>query len=491
MHTDIKTTRLTVRVALLAVFAALSALVPAAAGTADRVNVAAFEVPGGPLVAYRINNGSLEIIETDASGAKALSARGYRTEAVLTSTLTTTQLTSDGDDTTENAEITAEAPPTVPSDGAKVAIVDSGVNVNHPWLAGHIAAVGDLTGVMEDPWESAQSTTKVVEEPWYDGNGHGTHVAGILRQNYPNVQIVVAKALNNRGSADSTWIARAITWAVDMDVDVINLSLGYIENSVVIREAVNLAVSKGIIVVAAAGNWGHDGSPRFFPASLPGVVAVASTDADGNLSYFSNRGDYVDIAARGSSVVSAGRDGGLLKLSGTSMATPKVAAVLAEIRHRNPSWSAEQVINHVLATATDAGPTGPDGAYGYGIVNAELARNTAEMQTPTGSVALPSLKFNFKNKGQRIRISDLSGQVDTLRVLRLDGRFELPFDLPYNQAMDCFCFGRNDTHWSIKSVSERLVLRATGPWGIPYQPVIIDTYEGQKPRIVKNDIRRP
>lgn len=301
------------RVFLAAILAGIIFAASSASANVHTARPGDFVVAGGPIAAFKTVDGRLDIIETDRTGAQALVKLGYRFETITMSGPIDAFATSDqpGSDD-QPQELTAPAPANVPANGAKVAIIDSGVNVNHPWLVGHIAEVGDLTGVMEDPWGNATQNPGS-EELWFDGNGHGTHVAGIVRQNYPNVKIVVAKALNNRGSATSPWIARAITWSIDMNVDVINLSLGETGNSIMIREAVNLALSKGIIIVAAAGNWGHDGSPRFYPATLPGVVAVASTDSFGNVSYFSNRGDYIDIAAEGSEIVSAGHEGGVGK----------------------------------------------------------------------------------------------------------------------------------------------------------------------------------
>lgn len=479
------------RVLLASILAGVLYAAPSAMAHTRESQPSDFEVIGGPLAAFKTVDGRLDIIETDQVGARALTNLGYGVETI---TMSGPIDAFDAPHRTGNddplQEITAPAPANVPADGAKVAVIDSGVNVNHPWLVGHIAEVGDLTGVMQDPWGNATQNPGS-DELWFDGNGHGTHVAGIVRQNYPNVRIVVAKALNNRGQANSPWIARAITWSIDMNVDVINLSLGETGNSLMIREAVNLALSKGVIIVAAAGNWGHDGSPRFYPAALPGVVAVASTDGFGNVSYFSNRGDYVDIAAEGSEIVSAGHDGGLKKLSGTSMAAPKVAAIMAEIRHRHRDWSAQQVIDHVLGTSTDAGPNGPDGAYGHGIVDAQKARDTLLRQTPTGSVTLPKTTFVLKVKGRKISVSEPNGQVDILRVYRLDGRFEMVAGVPLNYDLGCWCFTVNDPIWTVVdiSVGDKLVLRAIGPYGIPYQPVIIEIRAGKKPKIVKDGLR--
>ncbi|MBU6150741.1 MAG: S8 family serine peptidase [Chloroflexi bacterium] len=444
----------------------------------------------GGWTAFKRTEGSLEIIETDRRGALKLAKEGYEVERTSTYQLTGVG-TADSGESSDEEILHAPAPPEAAPTGARVAVVDSGVNAKHPWLMNNIVAVGDLTGVMENPWgSSAIKEDPDKDEKWFDGHGHGTHVAGIIRQNYPSVQIVVAKALNDFGDANDPWIARAITWAVDMDVDVINLSLGGISNSRVLREAVDLAVSKGIIVVAAAGNYGHDGSPTFYPAAWPGVVAVAAVDETGEATYFSNRGDYVDIAAEGDKIVSASRTGGLVKLSGTSMAAPKVAAVLAKIRAEKPDWSAQQVIDHALGTAKDAGEPGPDPIYGYGILDPERATDTSEAKTPAGKVVLAKAAFRLSTKHGTLTMSDSGGSVAQLRVSYMYGRHELPASVPLNLTLNCFCFGPQDPKWSVPFKEQTtFVLRAFDSQGAPYLPVSVRVSPSGKISILKFPVK--
>lgn len=430
------------------------------------------EDTGGGWTAFKRTDTGLEIIETDRLGAANLAKDGYEIERTSTYHFTGIDPTDSGESPDEET-LYAPAPPEAAPTGARVAVVDSGVNARHPWLANNIVAVGDLTGVMVNPWGSATKESPDKHEKWFDGNGHGTHVAGILRQNYPSVQIVVAKALNDSGSADSAWIARAITWAVDMDVDVINLSLGGSENSIVMQEAVNLAVSKGIIIVAAAGNYGHDGSPTFYPAAWPGVVAVAAVDDEGEATYFSNRGSYIDIAAEGDKIVSASRAGGLVKLSGTSMAAPKVAAVLAQVRELRPDWSAQQVIDHVLGTAKDAGAPGPDPVYGHGILDPVRAVNATEGRAPAGEVVLNESGLVFEKIPGAVRIYDKTGKVSQVRLSKWWGRHEIPMSLPLNYELGCFCYGKNDKDWLIViDEPTKITVRSYGPDGAPYRPIV-------------------
>ena len=367
------------------------------------------------------------------------------------------------------------APESAEADGTMVAVVDSGANVNHPWIAGHVIASADLTGKMENPWGAAAGDAVEEEnrDPWYDGNGHGTHVAGIVRLHYPNVRLLVAKAINDYGSADSTWIARSIDWAVSSGAEVINLSLGGVEDAASLRRAVAEAVAAGVIVVAAAGNSGHDGSPVFYPAAYPGVVTVAALDKNTDLAYYSNRGSHIDIATDGTQIVSASRKGGLIRLSGTSMAAPKVAATMAKIRKLRPDWTAEQVINHVLASSDDAGPVGPDGAYGYGILNVGKSLDVSEMRTVGGTITAPKALYEVVREGNFLNIRNPDGTIKKLVAYTKYMGVELNIT-NLNYQLGCFCFGEDQTQWRLQVKPDRdIYLRGADVWGVLYEPVLI------------------
>lgn len=263
--------------------------------------------------------------------------------------------------------------------GVVVAVVDTGVRADHPDLGGRVLPGRDLV----DPGTAAT-----------DQNGHGTHVAGIIAARAgnrrgiaglaPSARILPVRVLDRRGAGDTAAVARGIVWAVDRGADVINLSLGSARPDTATREAVAYAVSRGVVVVAAAGNDGCNvllGSPASYPASYPDVIGVAAVDRRGVTAPYSSCGSWVDVAAPGSAVLSTmiSRPDAQLGcesarsycyLSGTSMATPYVAASAAVVIARlGRGWRASTVRSLIQGTTDDVAPTGRDRSTGAGIIN--------------------------------------------------------------------------------------------------------------------------
>jgi len=237
------------------------------------------------------------------------------------------------------------------SSAVRIAVVDSGVDVAHPDLAGKV--VGRYN-----------STPGAVTTDVTDQLGHGTHVAGIAAAASDNGTGVVGTGFHasilavKAGGADGFWdddLAKGITWSADNGAHVINMSLGGYSTTSVLNAAVSYAQSKDVVVVAAAGNEAT--SNMSYPASLPGVVAVGATDAAGNRAEFSNYGDWVTVAAPGVNIFStlptAGSTMGTsyAYASGTSMATPVVAGQAALLRAAAPSLTATQVRDALVSTA--------------------------------------------------------------------------------------------------------------------------------------------
>jgi subtilisin family serine protease len=264
-------------------------------------------------------------------------------------------------------------------DGVTVAVLDTGIDEDHPDFGEAVVAARDFTGSRHGP---------------IDRHGHGTHVAGTIaaRQNdvgvigvAPQCRLLVAKVLSDDGAGSTDSVARGVDWAVEQGADVLSLSLGSPRASRPIELAIERAVSAGRLVICAAGNDGRQAGVNF-PGRLASTVAVAAVDRHGRVAAFSSRGPEVDIAAPGEDVLSTFLDGGYARLSGTSMATPFVAGVAALVlaKHRRaggatPVGSQRELLEHLRRTATDAGPRGHDPAYGWGIVNPAslLAANEA------------------------------------------------------------------------------------------------------------------
>jgi thermitase len=200
-------------------------------------------------------------------------------------------------------------------------MLDTGVDLNHPDLAGRIADSKNLLG-----GGLAQ-----------DGNGHGTHVAGTVAANTNNgigvaslayqTRLLVGKVVGDNGQGTLATVALGIGWAADSGAKVISMSLGVTTPSQTLQEAINDAWNRDIVVVAAAGNLGTN--QKVYPAACDNCIAVAATDQSDRKCHFSNFGSWVHVAAPGLNIVSLYRNGGFATLSGTSMAAPHVAALAA------------------------------------------------------------------------------------------------------------------------------------------------------------------
>jgi thermitase len=210
---------------------------------------------------------------------------------------------------------------TTGSPGITIAVLDTGVDLDHPDLAGKII-----------------SNTNFSNSPTVDDvYGHGTHVAGIAAAMTDNsigvaglgysASIMNVKVLSDMGAGSYSWITAGIIWAANNGADVINMSLGGPSTSSALEDAIDYAWSKGVVIVAAAGNNG-DTTPMY-PAYYSNCIAVAATDANDAKASWSNYGNWVDVAAPGVSIYSTLMENGYGYMSGTSMASPHVAGLAA------------------------------------------------------------------------------------------------------------------------------------------------------------------
>ena len=261
-----------------------------------------------------------------------------------------------------------------------IAVIDTGVDRHHPDLA------PNLRPDLGYNFVSRNTNTQ-------DDQGHGTHVAGIaaaVTNNNVGIagiagrsQIMPIKVLNNQGSGQLGWAAEAIYFATNNGAKVINLSLGAPNLNCAIhtpylQDAISYAHSRGVIVIAAAGN--NSTSVPSTPATCTHALAISSTDANDSLSSFSNYGNYISLAAPGGrnqsnvQIMSTCWSGDVgtayCGKSGTSMAAPQVAGVAALIFARYPSYTPNQVASALLDNAADLGPAGWDSSFGCGRVDA-------------------------------------------------------------------------------------------------------------------------
>ncbi|QCV55125.1 peptidase S8 [Thermoactinomyces vulgaris] len=241
------------------------------------------------------------------------------------------------------------------SSNVTVAIVDTGVDYNHPDLQGKVIKGKDFVDNDDDPM---------------DENMHGTHCAGIaaaLTNNgvgiagmAPKVKILAERVLDANGSGTLDSVAQGITHATDQGADVISLSLGSPQGASTLENAVNYAASKGAVVVAAAGN--ESTSAPSYPAYYEKAIAVAATDSNDKIASFSNYGSWVDVAAPGVNILSTVPGGGYQTASGTSMATPLVAGQAALLASQGKS--ASEIRQAIEGTADQISGTGQYWAHG-------------------------------------------------------------------------------------------------------------------------------
>ena len=248
-------------------------------------------------------------------------------------------------------------------EGITIAVIDTGVESNH----------SDLEGVVLPGYDAISDTYGVIS----DSNGHGTHVAGIIAAKNdghgveglaPSVKILPIKALDANGNGEEKDVAKGILWAVSQGADIINLSLGGDQDNTILRDAVAKAISNGVVVVASSGNDGAFFNKINYPASLPGVVAVTATDPNDTVAYFSNTGDYIDLAAPGVFIKSTWINNSYREESGTSMAAPYVSASIAIIASYL-KINASSAIEFLTKSATDIETEGFDTKSGYGLID--------------------------------------------------------------------------------------------------------------------------
>lgn len=258
--------------------------------------------------------------------------------------------------------------------GVTVAVVDSGVDADHPQLRGAVLRGRDFYLVGTLPGN-------------YDCISHGTGVASIIAGRpvngvgfegmAPSAKILPVRVIDQEQSdtgqatqIDPNIVAKGIRYAADQGAKVINLSLAGFGNIAAIRDAVRYAQSRDALVVAAVGN-GQQQAPGAlsFPAAYPGVLGVGSIDIDGARDADSQVGPFVSLVAPGTRVVAANRVSGHQYVEGTSYAAPFVSGIAALVRSAWPGLTAPQVAQRLMATATVARGGARSPEYGAGIVN--------------------------------------------------------------------------------------------------------------------------
>lgn len=243
--------------------------------------------------------------------------------------------------------------------GVVVAVLDTGIDPNHPVFRDRLTAGWDFVGNDANPSEEGDGLDDDGDGQVDENMGHGTHVAGIVVLTAPRVTVMPVRVLNADGRGSYFDVVRGIYWAVDNGARIINLSLSAPFPSRALEEAVNYAVSRRVLLVAAAG---PEGGAVHYPAAYAPVLAVGAIDSNNRVASFSRfTPNQVDVYAPGVAIMSAYHNSRYVGWSGTSMAAPFVAgeaALLAQIR---PSWSLDLLSGWIRVTVKSVNPGHSDG----------------------------------------------------------------------------------------------------------------------------------
>ena len=292
--------------------------------------------------------------------------------------------------------------------GVDIAVIDSGIDYNHPDLDANYAGGYDFVNKDDNPM---------------DDNGHGTHVAGTIGAEVngagvigvaPGVKIYALKVLDADGSGYFSDIIAALEWCIDHNIDITNNSYGSSSDpGETVKLAFDKAYAAGILNVAAAGNAGNPsgkGDNVGYPARYSSVIAVAATDSNDKRANFSSTGETVEISAPGVSIKSTFPGGGYAVYSGTSMASPHVAgtaALMIASGINDPATLRSQL----RSTADDLGAIGLDSLYGYGLVDADEAAPPAQKNIPAVKITSPTDGASFAS-GTTIQFTGTASDIE-------------------------------------------------------------------------------
>ncbi|MCX4551434.1 S8 family serine peptidase [Streptomyces sp. NBC_01387] len=276
--------------------------------------------------------------------------------------------------------------------GTKVAVLDTGVDAQHPDLVNRVAASKNFTD---------SSTTD-------DRHGHGTHTASTVGGSgaasdgrekgvAPGTSLLIGKVLNDSGSGDSSWIIAGMQWAVDQKADVVSMSLGNPAigdcTDPLAEAAKQLSQNTHTLFVIAAGNTGSATETVSSPGCAPGVLTVGAVDHDDTTAPFSSRGPVAvthtlkpEISAPGVDILAAKAGGrgvyAYQTMSGTSMATPHVAGAAAIVRQAHPDWTAQQIKAALVSSARTGGKIAGADQTGAGVLDVATAVHQKVLSAP-------------------------------------------------------------------------------------------------------------
>ncbi len=286
--------------------------------------------------------------------------------------------------------------PTTRGAGVTVAVLDTGVEADHPDLDGNVLEGKDLVGFGaregDEAWARHGTAMAGIIAGHGHGPGNGDGVLGVAPEaRILPVRVILedkdparAKARSTRGNA----LAEGIRWAADHGADVINLSLGDDSASAHPEqgedEAIQYALRKGVVVVASAGNGGEKGDRISYPAAYPGVIAATAVDRYGTRAPFSTRRWDATVSAPGVDVIIADPDHKYYEGWGTSAAAAFVSGAVALVKAAHPDLTPAQIKRLLEDTARNAPAAGRDDSRGFGFIDPAAAIEAAGRLKPEG-----------------------------------------------------------------------------------------------------------
>ena len=322
-----------------------------------------------------------------------------------------------------------------------IAIVDSGIDPDHPDLMAKLQPGYNFLGNNDDTHDVLGHGTAVAGSAGALSN-NATGVAGVAWKN-PLMPLVV---LNSSNWATYSNISRAIIYAVDRGVKVINISIGGSSYSSTLDNAVNYAWNNGALVFACAANYNT--STRYYPAACTNAIAVAATNSYDNKASFSNYGDWITLAAPGVSIKTTNNGGGYGTWNGTSFASPITAATAALVWSANPQLTHVEVLDILKNSADDLGAVGFDNTFGHGRINANNAMLEALNYQSTLDTEPPSVTLTSPGNNQTVSgsVTISAAANDNVAVAKVEFRVNgalLATDttLPYTTTWDASSSG--------------------------------------------------
>ena len=333
-----------------------------------------------------------------------------------------------------------------------IAFVDSGVDPTHEDLASKLVPGWNfLTGSSNTADDQGHGTETAGSAAAATNNGVGVAAAGWLNT------IMPLEIVDSTGSASTSNVASAITYAADHGARIVNISLAGPSDSSAMESAISYAWNKNTVVFASAGNYST--SAPYYPAACTNAVAVSATDPNDNLSSYSNFGNWITLSAPGDSILSTINGGGYGYVSGTSFSSPIAASVAALVLSVRPSLSASALVSLLEQNSDDLGAPGYDTSFGWGRVNAYKAVSAASSITVDTTPPVVSITSPTSGATVAGTVSVLGTATDDVSVANI--QFYVDNQLVSSTASSPFTFSWSST--SVPNGTHTLTVKASDP----------------------------